>query len=124
MWERSLKFLGIPVHPLERSKIPTLYLQKFDGPYKAVVCPLVLTEKVLSLDLPEAIIEALNEIARLCVGSQAVPVPSPKRKVISDITNHIDVLPVAGIQCRGKQDVLVQLKMRKLRHLDTGGEIR
>jgi len=50
--------------------IPTLYLQKFDDPYKAVVCPLVLTERVLSLDQPEAIIEALNEIARLCAGSQ------------------------------------------------------
>ncbi len=55
------------------------------------------------MDQPEAIIEALNEIARHCAGSQAVPVLSPKRKMMSDITNHIDVLPVAGIQSRGKR---------------------
>lgn len=83
--------------------IPTLYLQKFDDPYKAVVCPLVLTERALSLDRPETIIEALHEIARLYAGSPTVPVPSPKRKVMSDITNHIDISPVAGIQSRGKR---------------------
>jgi hypothetical protein len=69
-------------------------LQKFDDTYKASTCPLIITEKTLSLDQPGAIAEALQEIEKLRAHPSPIPGSSQKRKAMSDITKHADLSPV------------------------------
>jgi hypothetical protein len=69
-------------------------LQKFDDTYKASTCPLIITEKTLSLDQPGAIAEALQEIEKLRAHPSPIPGSSQKLKAMSDITKHAGLSPV------------------------------
>lgn len=74
--------------------ISSSYLQKFDDTYKASTGPLFITEKILPLDQPEAITEALQEIEELCAHPPPIPGSSRKRKAMSGITKHAGLSPM------------------------------
>jgi hypothetical protein len=62
--------------------------------FKASTGPLIITEKILPLDQPEAIIEVLQEIEELCAHPSPIPGSSRKRKAVSGITKHAGLSPV------------------------------
>ncbi|ELR08384.1 hypothetical protein VC83_03526 [Pseudogymnoascus destructans] len=70
--------------------ITSSYLRKFDEPYKSHTSPLIITEKYLSLNEPELIVDALHNIEQLARLPKSFTSPL-KRKVMSDITNSVDM---------------------------------
>lgn len=91
--------------------IPHAYLQKFDDPYKASNCQLIITEKNIPLDTPEIIADTLFDIAKRFAplpasSTSSLPAPPPssplKRKTMSDVTNCVDTPSVTESESEGK----------------------